>query len=139
MSALDLEPDFAETRVRTVTLPVSPAAPWLARQLLAQWCREWELSSTAVDEAMVVMSELVTECVAAGAAAVTVGATVGEDQLEVAVAGPAAPSVSARPGADEDVAVQRMDVVRGLGASVVELPGPDGRTVVVAVPLRQAP
>lgn len=137
MPAHDLEPDFAETRARTVTLPTSAASPWLSRQLLAQWCREWSVDGSVVDEAMVVVSELVTECVAAGAPLVSMRASLGSDQLELSVAGTAAPGIPAP--ADEEAAVHRMDIVRGLGSSFEVRPSPQGRTIVVAVPLCRAP
>jgi hypothetical protein len=137
MPAPDLEPDFAETRARTVTLPTSAASPWLSRQLLAQWCREWAVDGSVVDEAMVVVSELVTECVAAGAPLVSLRASLGADQLELAVAGTAGAGVPAP--ADEDSAGHRMNIVRGLGTSVEVRPSAQGRTIVVAVPLCRAP
>jgi hypothetical protein len=157
MQPPELEPDFAETRVRSVVLPTSPAAPWLARQLLAQWCREWLLSGAVVDEAMIVVSELVTECVAAGAETCTISASVGSHELEVAVQGPATiptmptmPTMPAMPTmptmsivaqavGEDDLTVRRMDLVRALGASVEVLQGDGGNTVVVAIPLSRAP
>jgi hypothetical protein len=151
MQPPELEPDFAETRVRSVVLPTSPAAPWLARQLLAQWCREWLLSGAVVDEAMVVVSELVTECVAAGAETCTIGASVGSHELEVAVQGPATiltvptiptmpiRSIVAQAMGEDDLTVRRMDLVRALGASVEVRQGDGGNTVVVAIPLSRAP
>jgi hypothetical protein len=135
MPAPDLEPDFAEARARTVTLPTSAASPWLSRQLLAQWCREWSVDGAAVDEAMVVVSELVTECMAAGAPLFSLGARLGTDQLELAVTGGGASGSSP---ADEGSG-HRMRVVRGLGTSVEVRPSAQGRTIVVAVPLRRAP
>jgi hypothetical protein len=137
MPARELEPDFAEARARTVTLPTSAASPWLSRQLLAQWCREWSVDGSVVDEAMVVISELVTECVAAGAPVVSLRASLGIDQLELAVAGSAAATVP--PPFEDDAAGHRMEIVRGLGSSVEVRPGPQGRTIVVAVPLCRAP
>ena len=133
--APDLEPDFAEPRTRTVTLPTSAASPWLSRQLLAQWCREWSVDGAVVDEAMVVVSELVTECVAAGAPVVSMRASLGADQLELAVAGSAVREVPV----DDESAEHRMDIVRGLGTSVEVRPSPQGRTIVVSVPLCRAP
>jgi hypothetical protein len=135
MRAPDLEPDFAEARARTVTLPTSATSPWLSRQLLAQWCREWSVADTAVDEAMVVVSELVTECMAAGAPMFSLRARLGTDQLELAVGGGAAPGA---PDSDEDSG-HRMQVVRSLGSSVEVRPSAQGRTIVVAVPLSRAP
>jgi hypothetical protein len=138
----ELEPDFAETRVRSVLLPTSPAAPWLARQLLAQWCREWQTSGAVVDEAMVVVSELVTVCVAAGAETCTVGASVGADWLEVSVQGPATmstTSIVAQPMGEDDLTVHGMDLVRALGTSVEVRQGDGWHTVVVAIPLSRAP
>ncbi len=137
MRARDLEPDFAETRARTVTLPTSAASPWLSRQLLAQWCREWSVADSVVDEAMVVVSELVTECVAAGAPMVSLRASLGADELELAVEGSATGPVV--PEQDADAAGRRMDIVRGIGTSVEVRPSAQGRTIIVAVPLCRAP
>jgi hypothetical protein len=137
MPAPELEPDFAETRVRTVSLPTTSAAPWLARQLLGQWCREWQVVGAVVDEATVVVSELVTDCVATGAPVAALRASLGPDELELAVSG-AVVALAADAG-DDEAAVHRMEIVRGIGSSVEVRPGAQGRTVVVAVPLSRAP
>lgn len=137
MPALEPEPDFAETRVRTVSLPTTSAAPWLARQLLGQWCREWEVAGPVVDEATVVVSELVTDCVATGAPVTALRASLGADELELAVSGAAATLPSG--ASDDEAAVRRMEIVRSIGSSVDVRPGAQGRTVVVTVPLRRAP
>jgi hypothetical protein len=143
MHARDLESDFAGTRARTVTLPTSATSPWLARQLLAQWCREWAVADHVVDEAMVVVSELVTECVAVGAPMVSLTASLGADELELEVAGASGPARALPtvvvPHQDDDGAGHRMEIVRGLGTSVEVRPGVEGRTIVVAVPLHRAP
>ncbi|BEP11910.1 hypothetical protein acdb102_02210 [Acidothermaceae bacterium B102] len=134
-----LDPDFTGTDLLSVRLPSSPAAPWLARQLLAQWCREWHLSAAACDDSMVVMSELVTEFVGLGAECVTIGATVHDTDLEVSVAGAVTASIGAQAASEDDVIVHRMDLVRGLADRVDVRLDHEGRTVVVAVPLRRAP
>jgi hypothetical protein len=134
-----LDPDSTGTDLLSVRLPSSPAAPWLARQLLAQWCREWHVSAAASDDSVLVMSELVTEFVAAGAESVTIGATVGATDLEVSVAGAATVSIGAQAASEDDILVQGMDVVRALARRVDVRLDDDGRTVVVAVPLRRAP
>lgn len=139
MAAPELDPDFTETRARTVTLPGSATSPWLARQLVAQWCREWSLDA-AVDEAMVVVSELVTAAVSAGAATVWVSAALRDDRLEVAVSGPSGPIAKASlDPAEDDGAGRGMEVVRGLGTSVEVRSGEYGPTTVVAIPLSRAP
>jgi hypothetical protein len=137
MPAPESEPDFAETRVRTVSLPTTAAAPWLARQLLGQWCSEWEVAGSVVDEAVVVVSELVTDCVATGAPVAALRASLGPDALELAVSGAAAGLPSG--AADDEAALRRMEIMRGIGSSVEVRPGAQGRTVVVAVPLVRAP
>lgn len=134
-----LDPDLTGTDLHSVRLPSSPATPWLARQLLAQWCREWHVSAAACDDSMLVMSELVTELVAAGAEYVTIAATVGEADLEVSVTGVPTPSIGAQGVSEDDVVVGGMDVVRGVADRVDVRLDEDGRTVVVAVPLRRAP
>ena len=131
------DPDFGETRVRTVSLPTTSAAPWLARQLLGQWCREWDVPGSVVDEATVVVSELVTDCVATGAPVAALRASLGPDELELAVSGTAAGLPSG--AAEDEAAVRRMEIMRGIGSSVEVRPGAQGRTVVVAVPLSRAP
>ena len=137
MPAPEPEPDFAETRVRTVSLPTTSAAPWLARQLLGQWCREWDVVGAVVDEATVVVSELITDCVATGATSASVRASLEADELVLSVSG--APSSVPSGAGDDEAAVRRMEIVRGIGSSVEVRPGAQGRTVVVAVPLRRAP
>lgn len=137
MPATEPEPDFAETRVRTVSLPTTSAAPWLARQLLGQWCREWEVDDLVADEATVVVSELVTDCVASGAPFAALRASLGADELELAVSGAAGGLPSG--AAEDEAASRRMEIMRGIGSSVEVRPGAQGRTVVVAVPLSRAP
>lgn len=137
MPAPEPEPDFAESRVRTVSLPTTSAAPWLARQLLGQWCREWDVDASVADEVTVVVSELVTDCVATGAPVAALRASLGADELELSVSG----SASALPSgaAEDEAALRRMEIMQGIGSSVEVRPGPQGRTVVVAVPLSRAP
>ena len=134
-----LDPDFTGTDLLSVRLPGSPAAPWLARQLLAQWCREWHRSSATCDDCMLVVSELVTELVGAGAQFVTIGATVHDTDLEVSVAGAVRPSIGAQSASEDEVTVHGMDVVRCLADRVDVRLDHEGRTVVAAVPLHRAP
>lgn len=131
--------DFIGSRDRTVTLPTSPASPWLVRQLLAQWCREWGVSGSSVDEAMVVVSELVTEFVSAGSRSVTVSVAVADLQLEVAVTGSPCHQPPAQSSGSQDQALHRSQVVRGLANAVRVHDGPDGRTVVVDLTVSRAP
>ena len=134
-----LEPGFVRTGTASVRLSTSPAAPWLARQLLGQWCREWLLPARVVGDAVLVASELVTEIVASGAGWATIGATVADAALEVSVTGPLPSRIGAQASGQDDLAVRRADVVDGLAAWIEVRLNDVGRTVVVAIPVRRAP
>ena len=73
-----LDPDSTGAQVLSVRLSTSSATPWLARQLVGQWCREWQLPESVLDDAVLVVSELVSEHVAAGAGVGRRGASPAE-------------------------------------------------------------
>lgn len=137
---LHQKPGFGESRARAVTLTASPAAPWLARQLLTQWCSEWSVAPLAVDDAVLVLSELVTACVSAGSERLSLDAALGDEQLELAVAARAWSLSGGSDDPTEDGAARRrMDILRGFATSAAFQVGEDGPTMVVAVPLSRAP
>ena len=134
-----LDPDSTGTQTLSVRLSTSSATPWLARQLVGQWCREWQLSERVLDDAVLVVSELVSELVAAGAASVIVAASPADNALKVSVSGPAGASPGAQAASPEDISVRSTDLVQGVAAWVDERVDEAGRTVVVAIPLSRAP
>lgn len=133
-----VEPALAPDRVLSVRLFTSPAAPWLARQLVAQWCREWRLPERVLDDAVLVVSELINDLVATGVGSFTVSAAPAQAALEVSVTGPVSRVVGPQGTSQDDLTVRRVGLVEGLAAWVDVRLDEAGRTVVAAIPLRRA-
>jgi hypothetical protein len=134
-----LDPDSTGAEVLSVRLSTSSATPWLARQLVGPWCREWQLPESVLDDAVLVVSELVSELVAAGAGSVVVGASPADTALQVSVSGPAGDGTGQQPDLQDDGRVRRGGIVEGVAAWVDERVDRSERTVVVAIPLSRAP
>ncbi|MFJ9021265.1 ATP-binding protein [Streptomyces sp. NPDC102259] len=121
-----------------VALPHSRRAPALARRVSERWLKATD-PVDRVPDAVLVVSELVTNAVRHTCGPCTLTLTVRDGRLDIAVADDSEelPELRSRSEADERGGLG-MGVIRGLGGQIRLVPALGGKTVHVLLDLRSA-
>ncbi|QNP61487.1 ATP-binding protein [Streptomyces genisteinicus] len=124
-----------DTNRHSVTLPCGLRSPAAARRITARWLAESDCGTRA-DDAVVIVSELVTNAVrhTRGPCVLTLGVRAGVLSIDVADDSEVIPELHRRAAGGERGGFG-LDIVRRLGGAVTVVPRLGGKTVHVALAL----